>query len=170
MLPEVDRKLRILIIVSCFCYFVNFLAFYDKDKDRLVNMMAYGQDIEPPKVVPKPEPVQYKDVDRFDERKLLYIFGESILEFSFYNPVVGGFGICNRYYNIFCEKIEFHNNLCCWMMYVGLTYVLVQAEIEERRKFLEDMEALGQGGKYRSIIATEISQVCVKSDQLHSAD
>ena len=37
----------------------------------------------------------------------------------------------------------------------------VQAEIDERRRFLEDMEALGQGGKYRSIIATEISQVRV---------
>ena len=40
-------------------------------------------------------------------------------------------------------------------------FISVQAEIEERRKFLEDMETLGQGGKYRSIIATEISQVCV---------
>ena len=31
--------------------------------------MAFGQDIEPEKVVPKPQPVQFKDVDRFDERK-----------------------------------------------------------------------------------------------------
>ena len=42
-------------------------------------MMAYGQDIEPQKVVPKPEPVKYKDVDRFDECKLhsglfIYLF------------------------------------------------------------------------------------------------
>ena len=42
-------------------------------------MMAYGQDIEPQKVVPKPEPVKYKDVDRFDECKFhsglfIYLF------------------------------------------------------------------------------------------------
>ncbi|XP_065066282.1 UPF0193 protein EVG1 homolog [Rhopilema esculentum] len=34
----------------------------------------------------------------------------------------------------------------------------VMAEIEDRRKFLDEMEALGQGKKYRTIIATEISQ------------
>ena len=32
-------------------------------------MMAYGQDIEPQEVVPKPQPVKYKNVDRFDECK-----------------------------------------------------------------------------------------------------
>lgn len=31
-------------------------------------------------------------------------------------------------------------------------------EIEERRQFLKDMESLGQGKKYRTIIQTEISQ------------
>ena len=31
--------------------------------------------------------------------------------------------------------------------------------IEERQQFLDDMEKLGQGKKYRTIIATEISQV-----------
>lgn len=35
----------------------------------------------------------------------------------------------------------------------------MQAEIEERRQFLDDMEALGQANKYRTIIETEISQV-----------
>ncbi|XP_069509093.1 UPF0193 protein EVG1 [Ambystoma mexicanum] len=32
------------------------------------------------------------------------------------------------------------------------------AEIQERRQFLEEMESLGQGKKYRSIVETEISQ------------
>ena len=36
---------------------------------------------------------------------------------------------------------------------------LVQTEIGERRSFLEEMERLGQGDKYRSIIETEISRV-----------
>ncbi|BFZ03503.1 hypothetical protein BsWGS_06542 [Bradybaena similaris] len=34
----------------------------------------------------------------------------------------------------------------------------LQNEIKERQDFLKEMEALGQGDKYRSIIATEISQ------------
>ena len=38
-------------------------------------------------------------------------------------------------------------------------YVSVQEEIDERREFLKDMEALGQANKYRTIIETEISQV-----------
>ena len=32
-------------------------------------------------------------------------------------------------------------------------------EIQERKEFLADMEALGQGRQYRGIILTEISQV-----------
>ena len=32
-------------------------------------------------------------------------------------------------------------------------------EIEERKEFLEEMEALGQGKKYRTKLMTEISQV-----------
>ena len=35
----------------------------------------------------------------------------------------------------------------------------VMREIEERREFLEDMEALGRGKEYRSKIMAEISQV-----------
>jgi hypothetical protein len=31
--------------------------------------------------------------------------------------------------------------------------------IEERKQFLDDMEKLGQGKKYRNIIAADISQV-----------
>ncbi|NXU52766.1 EVG1 protein, partial [Turnix velox] len=31
-------------------------------------------------------------------------------------------------------------------------------EVQERKEFLEEMEALGQGKKYRSIVLTEISQ------------
>lgn len=32
-------------------------------------------------------------------------------------------------------------------------------EVQERKEFLAEMEALGQGKKYRSMILTEISQV-----------
>ena len=52
-----------------------------------------------------------------------------------------------------------HSGIRCHLK--SFIMLLVQSEIDERRKFLEDMEALGQSGKYRSIIATEISQVCV---------
>ncbi|XP_012943132.1 UPF0193 protein EVG1 [Aplysia californica] len=34
----------------------------------------------------------------------------------------------------------------------------LQSEIQERREFLQEMEALGKGEQYRSMIATEISQ------------
>ena len=36
----------------------------------------------------------------------------------------------------------------------------VVKEIEERRQFLDEMEALGQGNAHRNRIMTEISQVC----------
>lgn len=35
----------------------------------------------------------------------------------------------------------------------------VVKEIQERKAFLADMEALGQGRRYRGVILTEISQV-----------
>jgi len=35
----------------------------------------------------------------------------------------------------------------------------VQAEIEERKSFLEEMEKLGQGKHYRPIISSQISQL-----------
>jgi len=79
----------------------------EKDKRRLQNVMAYGEDGKNIEDVPrqkKPSPremVQEKEVDRFDE---------------------------------------------------------VFQEIEERKAFLDEMEALGQGKQYRTIIATEISQ------------
>ena len=38
-------------------------------------------------------------------------------------------------------------------------FFLVFQEIEDRKAFLDEMEALGQGKKYRPIITTEISQV-----------
>ena len=38
----------------------------------------------------------------------------------------------------------------------------MQAEVDERRKFLGEMERLGQGDKYRHIIETEISRVSHK--------
>ena len=38
-------------------------------------------------------------------------------------------------------------------------YRAVVGEIEERRQFLEEMEALGRGKEYRARIATDISQV-----------
>ena len=40
-----------------------------------------------------------------------------------------------------------------------LLLVVVLLEIEDRRKFLAEMESLGQGAKYRTLINTEISQV-----------
>ncbi|XP_013393041.1 UPF0193 protein EVG1 [Lingula anatina] len=76
----------------------------EKDKERLANIMAYGEDVQPPSVEnivrrmdPSPEP----EIDRFQE---------------------------------------------------------LQDEIEERKRFLDDMDAIGQGHKYRAIISTEISQ------------
>ena len=36
----------------------------------------------------------------------------------------------------------------------------VLKEIEERKEFLSEMEALGKGNEYRNVIQTEISQVC----------
>lgn len=41
----------------------------------------------------------------------------------------------------------------------------MQAEIDERRGFLREMEDLGQGAKYRTVIETECSQV--KMDIVH---
>ena len=38
----------------------------------------------------------------------------------------------------------------------------VLKEIEERKEFLEEMETLGQGQKYRTKLMTEISQVLVR--------
>ena len=35
----------------------------------------------------------------------------------------------------------------------------MQEEVAERQTFLEEMECLGKGQKYRTIIETEISQV-----------
>jgi hypothetical protein len=46
-------------------------------------------------------------------------------------------------------------------------------EIEERRQFLEEMEALGRGKEYRTRIATEISQKLRELeviDQIRSAE
>ena len=42
--------------------------------------------------------------------------------------------------------------------------VTVLKEIEERRQFLDEMEALGQGKQYRAQIMTEISQVRLMID------
>ncbi|KAK3089632.1 hypothetical protein FSP39_005217 [Pinctada imbricata] len=77
----------------------------EKQKERLANIMAFGEDIDPKKKkkpVPQREPTEFTEVDRFDE---------------------------------------------------------LQLEIEERRKFLNDMEKVGQGAKYKNIIETEISQM-----------
>lgn len=40
-------------------------------------------------------------------------------------------------------------------------------EIQERREFLEEMEALGQGKKYQGVVLTEISQ---KLNEMESID
>ena len=39
-------------------------------------------------------------------------------------------------------------------------FCLVLKEIEERKEFLSEMEALGKGKEYSNKIQTEISQVC----------
>lgn len=39
------------------------------------------------------------------------------------------------------------------------SYPSVVNEVQERKEFLAEMEALGQGKKYRRIVLTEISQV-----------
>ena len=36
-------------------------------------------------------------------------------------------------------------------------FCLVQSEIEERKRFLANMEKIGQGKEYRAIISTQIS-------------
>ncbi|KAK7112113.1 UPF0193 protein EVG1-like [Littorina saxatilis] len=74
-----------------------------REKEKLANMMAYGEDIDriPMQRVRKRLESPPPDPDRFEE---------------------------------------------------------LQAEIEERQKFLGDMEALGKGENYRQIITTEISQ------------
>ena len=46
--------------------------------------------------------------------------------------------------------------------------VTVLKEIEERRQFLDEMEALGQGKQYRAQIMTEISQVRLMIDDLQT--
>ena len=38
-------------------------------------------------------------------------------------------------------------------------FFTVLQEIEDRKAFLDEMEVLGQGKQYRTIISTEISQV-----------
>ncbi|CAC5417762.1 UPF0193 protein EVG1,UPF0193 protein EVG1 homolog [Mytilus coruscus] len=76
----------------------------EKNKQRLANIMAFGEDIDPHDKKKKKLQVQIQEppVDRFDE---------------------------------------------------------LQAEIDERRGFLREMEGLGQGGKYRTVIETEVSQL-----------
>ncbi|XP_035659402.1 UPF0193 protein EVG1 homolog [Branchiostoma floridae] len=46
----------------------------------------------------------------------------------------------------------------CFVYFLLFTLSPVQAEIEERAEFLEEMEQLGRGKDYRTIIRTEISQ------------
>lgn len=43
-----------------------------------------------------------------------------------------------------------------------LQFITVQKEVEERQRFIEEMESIGQGEKFRTIINTEISQVSQK--------
>ncbi|XP_071129477.1 UPF0193 protein EVG1-like [Mytilus edulis] len=76
----------------------------EKNKQRLANIMAFGEDIDPKDKKKKKLQVQIQEppVDRFDE---------------------------------------------------------LQAEIDERRGFLREMEDLGQGAKYRTVIETECSQL-----------
>ena len=43
-------------------------------------------------------------------------------------------------------------------LYCSFSFLVVLQEIEERKEFLEEMEALGKGEEYRARIMTEISQ------------
>ena len=54
-----------------------------------------------------------------------------------------------------CFSTQLYDNTA---IVIGSLFSVVQL-IEERKQFLDDMEKLGQGKKYRSIIAAEISQV-----------
>ena len=45
--------------------------------------------------------------------------------------------------------------------YFHFSYFTVLQAIEERREFLQEMEQLGQGKQYRTMIETEISQVWI---------
>ena len=40
----------------------------------------------------------------------------------------------------------------------------MQKEVKDRQDFLKEMEAIGKGEQYRTIIATEISQVSLKRE------
>lgn len=51
-----------------------------------------------------------------------------------------------------------------WIIFV----LIVLQEIEDRKGFLDEMEKLGQGKKYRTIIMTEISQVRKKGSTIHA--
>ncbi|XP_045212817.2 UPF0193 protein EVG1-like [Mercenaria mercenaria] len=78
-----------------------------KEKQKLANIMAFGQDIDPneERLKRRAQPVEYEEEsepDRFDE---------------------------------------------------------LQQEIDERREFLRQMEAVGQGDKHRPLIETQISQL-----------
>ncbi|KAL5018179.1 hypothetical protein ScPMuIL_003901 [Solemya velum] len=73
-----------------------------KEKEKLANIMEFGEDLPKKKKKPVTPPPPPPKVDRFDE---------------------------------------------------------LQKEVDDRKQFLEDMEALGQGKKFRTVIATEISQL-----------
>ena len=45
------------------------------------------------------------------------------------------------------------------IIFVVFCFYLVEAEIKDRAEFLEDMTRLGKDKEYKTIIATEISQV-----------
>ena len=56
----------------------------EKEKEKLANVMAFGQDLPPPseqKRVPRPyvEPEEVPDIDRFDECKFVCICFQDLL-------------------------------------------------------------------------------------------
>lgn len=55
------------------------------------------------------------------------------------------------------------------MSYVFSPSCTVLDEIEDRRQFLKEMEALGNGREYYHIINTEISQVYIPSRKLNTS-
>lgn len=56
-------------------------GFYEKDKERLANMMAYGEDVPPPdfkKAIRRAEPEEEPRMDRFEECRSFVDFLKAI--------------------------------------------------------------------------------------------
>lgn len=100
-----------------------------KEKQRLQNLMTYGSDLEPEATAAHTPSEELEEVEERDR------FDEGIYLYSSQDYV---------------RRVAMDSVMWC--------NVVVQ-EIEERRQFLSEMEALGQGKEHRNKIMIEISQV-----------